>query len=335
VDVPGWTPRELEVISGLRELGRAPHPDDAARERIRSDVLKRLDEGTKPAPSRRRRALAEVLAAAVAILIALGGIGLLMSKNALPGDPLYGIKRVGESAELGLTFGDSGKAQKHLEFASNRLDELRALGQADPADYRSSLADFQREARAGTEAFTVLAMQNGGPQLDELRTWAQAQSAKLTAAQSAIPAPAVGQFASSTELLNRIDARVQNLISRLNCTEITSGRTDDLGALPEAGGCQSPPAAATSGGQPPLPLPTQPGIESAPLQPPATTPSPVPSDARPTGELPPSSGLPVPTAVNPPITVPATSRPPTTTTSRPPLISIPPLLPGLPGVGIG
>jgi hypothetical protein len=43
----------------------------------------------------------------------------------------------------------------------------------------------------------------------------------------------------------------------------------------------------------------------------------------------------VPTAVNPPITVPATSRPPTTTTSRPPLISIPPLLPGLPGVGIG
>lgn len=333
MDVPGWRPRELEVISGLRELGRAPDPDDAARERIRTDILKRLDEGKRPAPSRRRRILAEVLAAAVAVLIALGGIGLVLSKGALPGDPLYGIKRVGESAELGLAFGDSAKAQKHLEFAANRLDELRALGHADPADYQSTLADFQHEARTGTEEFTVLALQNGGPQLDELRTWAQTQSAKLTAVQSAIPTPAAAQFTSSTELLNRIDARAQNLISRLNCPEITSGRTDDLGALPEAGECQSPTAAA-DGGRPPLPLPAQPSIETAPLQP-GTTPSPAPSDAQPTGQLPPSSGIPVPPAINPPIPAPTSSRPPTTTTTRPPLISIPPLLPGLPGVGIG
>lgn len=333
--MPGWTGRDLEVISGLRQLGDAAKPDAATRERIHSDILECLAEQERRKPSRRRRILAEVLAAAVALAIALGGIGMLLSKNALPGDALYGIKRAGESAELGLAFGDSAKAQKHLRFASNRLDELKSLGQANPAAYQSTLADFQREARIGTAELTQLATQGSGQQLDQLRTWSLEQRGKLLAAQSAIPAAALDQFTSSAELLTRIEARAQTLMARLDCFEITTGATDDLGAVPQSGSC-GPSVQAVTGQQPPLPLPVPPGYEQAPARQTATSTAPtVLTDAQPTGPVAPSTGSQAPTAVSSPLLAPVNPRMPTTTSSQPPLISIPPLLPGLPGVGIG
>jgi hypothetical protein len=335
VDVPGWTGRDLEVISGLRQLGDAAKPDAATRERIHSGILERLAERERRKPSRRRRILAELLAAAVAVAIALGGIGMLLSKNALPGDALYGIKRAGESAELGLSFGDTAKAQKHLRFASNRLDELKGLGQADSAAYQSTLADFQREARTGTAELTQLATQGSGQQLDQLRSWSLEQRGKLLAAQSAIPPAALGGFTSSAELVTRIEARAQTLMARLGCFQITTGSTDDLGAIPQSGSC-APPVEAVTGQQPPLPLPVPPISEQAPAQqmPTSATPT-VPSDAQATGPVSPSTGAQAPPAINPPVLAPTIPRPLTTTTSLPPLISIPPLLPGLPGVGIG
>lgn len=279
--------------------------------------------------------LAEVLAAAVALIIALGGIGLLLSRNALPGDPLYGVKRAGESAELGLSFGDKAKAQKHLEFAANRLDEAGSLAHGDTTGYQATLADFRREAATGTSMFTVQAMQAGGPSLDELRTWAAQQSAKLAALRPSVPEAATSAYTSSAELVTQIGLRAQGLLDRLNCFEITTGVPDGLGAVPATSPCQ-PATDALNGNQPPLPLPAPVAPSSVSVEPVRTTTQPTAtSQAQPTGKLPPASGGVAPTAVNPPITAPTSPALPTTVPTFPPLLSIPPLLPGLPGVGIG
>jgi uncharacterized protein DUF5667 len=335
VNVPGWSARELEVISGLRELGAAATPDAAARERIRSGILERFSEPERRAPSRRRRVLANVLAAAVVVLVALGGIGLLLSKDALPGHPLYDIKRAGESAELGLAFGDSATAEKYLKFAATRLDELAALGPADPAAYISTLIDFQREAATGTAQFIMLAVQNGQRQLEQLVSWAREQQGKLAAAQPAIPAAARPQFTSSAELVTRIENRAQALTGRLDCFRITSGEADDLGALPDTSPCR-PPAETFAGGPRLVPPPTTLAPESA-SSPPVST-SARPSDPAPshrTSQSPPSSGTAAPPAAGPTTVAPRSARSTTTTSPQPPVSSLPPLLPGLPGVGIG
>ncbi|HVW44104.1 MAG TPA: DUF5667 domain-containing protein [Amycolatopsis sp.] len=337
VDVPRWSARDLEVISGLRELGDTATPDAAARDRIRTEVLRRLAEEQRRVPSRRRRVLAEVLAAAVALVVALGGLGLVLSKNALPGDTLYGVKRAGESAQLGLTFNDSAKAQKHLDFASERLDELTALRDADAARYSATLADFQTEATEGTAQFTTLAVQGGAP-LSQLQSWAGQQRVKLAQAEPALPAGAMAAYDSSSYLLSRIETRVQQLASRLDCSQITTGQPDDLGAVPDSSACRQS-ADATASGRPgvPLPLPAAPPVEQAAPVTPTTVPgSPSsPPESRPTGPLAPSSGVVVPPAASAPVSAPTSPRPTTETTTPPPLISLPPLLPGLPGVGIG
>lgn len=335
MDVPGWSGRDLEIISGLRKLGDAGEPDAATRKRIHGDLVERLAREQHHKPSRRRRIVAEVLAAAVALAIALGGIGMLLSKNAVPGDALYAVKRAGESAELGLAFGDSAKAQKHLEFAGKRLTELSALGHAGAGAYQSTLADFQHEAKAGTAELTRFATQGSGRRLDQLRSWSLDQRTKLLTARPAVPAAALNQFTSSAELLSRIEARAQTLMARLDCFEITTGQTDDLGAVPQSGSCE-PPSDAITGSRPLLPLPAVPGSQAAPPQQMSTSvPSAPPSTATPTPPVPPASGGPVPPVFPPPVIAPSNPRPPATTTSQPPSISIPPLLPGLPGVGIG
>ncbi|HVW43030.1 MAG TPA: DUF5667 domain-containing protein [Amycolatopsis sp.] len=337
VDVPRWSARDLEVISGLRKLGDTATPDAATRDRMRTQVLQRLAEEERRAPSRRRRVLAEVLAAAVALVIALGGLGLVLSKDALPGDTLYGIKRAGETAQLGLTFGDSAKAEKHLRFASNRLDELTALRQADAARYAATLADFRQEATEGAAQFTTASVQGSG-QLAQLQSWAEQQRLKLADVASTLPAGAMGSYHSSADLLGRIEARAQQLESRLGCFQITTGEPDDLGAVPDSSECR-PPAGAVSSGESgvPLPLPAPPSVQQAAPAPTTTAPAPAgPSESLPTGSLAPSGGVQVPPAAGAPVTAPTSPRPSTTVTSTPPpLISLPPLLPGLPGVGIG
>jgi len=335
VNVPGWSARDLEVISRLRQLGDTANPEAEARERIRKQVLQRLAEEERRAPSRRRRVLAEVLAAAVALVIALGGLGLVLSRDSLPGDVLYGIKRAGESAQLGLTFDDSAKAEKHLRFASNRLDELKALHDTQAARYSATLTDFRQQAIAGTAQFTELAVQ-GGAQLAVLESWANLQRAKLTEVEPSLPAGAAAAFDAASELLDRITARAQSLLARLDCLQITTGEPDELGAVPDTSECR-PPSDAFTASEPPLPLPAPPVSE--PAAPPTTTTAPVsatPTESQPSGSVPPSSGVAVPPVFSAPLTAPTSPRTSTTSaTPPPPLLSIPPLFPGLPGVGIG
>lgn len=327
---------ELALVGALRELGAAGAPDLETRQRIRAEIAGRLETAAATPGRRWRPRTADLVAAALFLFLMLSGLTLVLSRNALPGDPLYGVKRAGESTSLGLTFGDQAKAQKHLEFATNRITELGELAAegANEADYRTAYNDFATDLRAGVaQLATVATSDSGGAQaLSDVRLWARNQAARLAAQQPTLPADATTVFGDVRTLLGKVQERTSGLAARMNCYQITTGTSDDLGLLPATGECTQRPA-PSAGGEP---------ASSAPQ--PSTTESTAPA---PTGtQLPPSDaattpGVPVPTGgVTPPPVygqVPTTTpRPPvTSTTPSPPLISIPPLLPGLPPIVIG
>lgn len=327
--------KELAVVGGLRDLGASGAPDAETRQRIREEIAGRLAEAEAPS-KRRGRAVANLAAAAVALVVALGGLTLLLSKDALPGDPLYGIKRAGESATLGLTFDDQEKAKKHLEFATNRvgeLDELTRQG-ADTGAYFTGLTDFETDLRAGVTQMTALVTDQGGQaRLTELRSWARQQSDRLGVQVGHAPAEARDKFTAARDLLGKVQARTTDLGSRLVCYTITTGSSDELGAVPAAGDCVRNPNSPNAA----LPPVTTTVPSSVPTGSPSPTALPPSSSgvevATPTGPLaPPSGGTPPPVA---PAPAPVKPPPVTSITVAPPLISIPPIIPGLPPIIIG
>ncbi|RJQ84061.1 DUF5667 domain-containing protein [Amycolatopsis panacis] len=328
---------ELAVVGELRELGAAGAPDPPTRARIRAEIEGRL--GSPLSRRRRRPRLTELVAAGIVVLLGLAGLTLLLSRNALPGDTLYQLKRAGEATALGLTFDQAGKAGKHLEFAADRLAELARLSDASPTVYQSVLTDFGSHVQAGTREVTALATQHSDePRLAELASWAQAESRQLAIEQARAPAATQKDFAGAHGLLTRVHERTTALGSRLACYLITTGRTDELGLLPATGPCAPQPE--PSGG-PTLgslaPVPTAPRTSAAPS--PTATTTPAKPDLAVTSAPTPSAGSvpsrPPHSAVPPPITAPTSPRIPAPATTRPPVVSIPPLLPGLPPIVIG
>ncbi len=281
-----------------------------------------------------------VSSAAAALIVALSSTGMVLSRDALPGDALYAMKRSAESASLNLTFGTTEKALKHLEFASIRLDEVQHLinasgsGGADPALVSQTLREFDTQARTGSSMLLSVAGQGDAAQLATLRRWADTQAARLGTMVPMLPTAAQADGGDALTLLNRMQGRADALNVRLACQQVTSTVTDDLGPLPASGRCvpntQDPAAARSSapGGAPgqlptdtsstpsvesdPNLLPADPAVPDLPLLP-EETPLQVPGD--------PNAGVP--------------ASPPGAPQQRLPEISLPPLLPGLPGLTLG
>ncbi|MFL6140806.1 MAG: DUF5667 domain-containing protein [Labedaea sp.] len=283
--------------------------------------------------------------ALLALVLSLTGMSLLLARDALPGDALYGIKRTAEAASLGLTFGDEPKALKHLEFASARLTEIETLASRypNPADapaggYLTALSDFDNDAAAGSRQLIALATRDDGRQLDALRAWAGQQANRLAALSSRLPDPAHTRQVVTLALLSRIAGRADDLLTRMQCYQITTGSFDDIGALPATGVCEripAPPVQADPGG-------TTTGAGNGP---PTGAP---PATATGAAQSVPTSALPLPGPPQPPTTgppkpgLPSVLRPPVASVTVPPVIvlplptvELPPLLPGLPGVRLG
>jgi hypothetical protein len=292
------------------------------------------------AGARGRLAIASL--ALLTLVGSLAGMSVLLSRDALPGDALYGVKRTAEAASLGLTFGDESKALKHLEFASARITEIETLARRYPdpdnapvGGYLTAFTDFDNDAVAASRQLIAIATGADGRQLESLRDWATQQASRLQRVASHLPSAARGRETTSRVLLDRIATRADALSARMDCFQITSGSFDDIGALPASGTCEK---------RNPAPTPS-----AAPQTLPGTTDNPsAPTGGAPSGVQPPSAPVPSaePTPAVPPVPVPGatvtvplpTQRPPTSPTTAPdtpPLIQLPPVLPGLPTVAIG
>ncbi|MGH3720252.1 MAG: DUF5667 domain-containing protein [Pseudonocardiaceae bacterium] len=265
--------RELAVVTALRRAGTAVGPAPVERDRMRERVMAEFSavvhEGTSPVlpllASRRRRwipgeargRLMVAAAAALCLLMSLSGMSFLLSRDALPGDALYTVKRSAESAELGLTFGDRPKALKHLEFAGDRVSEIEAMAnQADAAGSWSegrtkffrALDDFDSDTTAGARLLTGLDLGGKPGSLTALRSWSEQQKARLSVLRAALPLRISARLDSTLGLLDRVATRASALSMRSNCVTISSGTRDDLGLLPAKDACKPsiPPAAAAS-----------------------------------------------------------------------------------------
>jgi len=245
------------VADLLRRSADAVGPTPRERERMRLRVLaefKAMDFESPPAPVRdlpvRSTApgrLMVAMAAALCLILALGAMSLLLSRDALPGDPLYAIKRTAESASFGLAFDEAAKARKHLEFATARIDEMEGMaarGNTPIGSYLTALTDFDTDAAAGSRLLTVLSTNGDGSGLTYLRDWAKQQSQRLKTLRPSLP----DRADTSANLLTAITERADALIARLNCYTITTGASDDVGALPATGACGARPPVQQSYG---------------------------------------------------------------------------------------
>ena len=173
-------------------------PDEAAPEADLGPGVSRMRRSRSERPGHRRAAL--LGAAAAAALVALAGTGTFASQDALPGDPMYGVKRVAESTGYALTFGEQAKARRHLEQAQRRLDEVEGMVTRDqvarasgapvePAEQelvRSTMQEFDTDANEGSRL--LLSGPADPAQVDDVRQWAAEQSARLEGMRSTIPA---------------------------------------------------------------------------------------------------------------------------------------------------
>ncbi|MEV4317749.1 DUF5667 domain-containing protein [Actinocrispum sp. NPDC049592] len=326
---------ELAIVAAIHELGPELAPDDLARERMRQRVLAKR----KPAVSSRRSRFVVAVAAALVLVFALAGMSLLLSRDALPGDALYGIKRTGEAASLGLTFGDESKALKHLEFAAARVTEMESLAQLhpNPADapvggYLTALTDFDNDITQASRQIIALATRGQPEQLGSLKAWIGEQDTHLAALEPHLPNSTLERMKVSRQLLARIAERAEALMGRMDCYQITTGGSDEIGALPSDSACHRPAANNETSNAPTAPAP--PANPKVKTSEPQTPPPRAPGEQQPTPPVPPVNPQVPLVPASPPSTP---NRPADPTVPQLPLpgLTIPPLLPGLPAIRIG
>jgi Domain of unknown function (DUF5667) len=175
-------------------------------------------------------------AAAAATVLAIASGGILASSDSLPGDGLYPVKRVAESAGLALTFDDASRARRHLEIAAIRLSEVEQLArdaQAAPAPevFTEAMDDFDTATDEGSRLMLASAeTDQASTAADDLRDWATRQSERLTELEPELPAAANAD--ASIELLERLLGQTQQLEAGAPCGEgdCLPGRAGDQSA---------------------------------------------------------------------------------------------------------
>ncbi|HET8684330.1 MAG TPA: DUF5667 domain-containing protein [Micromonosporaceae bacterium] len=212
----------------------------------------------EPARRPRLRAREAVIVGVAAGTLALSGMSAA-SGDALPGDPLYTVKRSTERAQLALTSSDVSRGQLYLEFAKTRAAEAQAV-RADPAVLAGVLDDTDAQAIQGVRLLTTAAVKRrDAVALDVVDGFVGSQRARLAALLDATSGPARQRVEQSEHLLRLVAERSAALRTAMSCGA-GSERSDALGPVP--GTCH----AAGPGGAPPA----GPGAPQATLAPPGS-----------------------------------------------------------------
>ena len=319
-----------------------------------------LDAAVSWTRSRKAQRRIGVTAGAMASVVALAGVGIASSQS-LPGQPFYGLKRVGEGAQLDFASGDTAKGAKHLEFAKTRLREVQALAHGDgmlslgeantpvaggsaAGHIVQTLSDFNSETRDGQDLLEKVYRSSGATEpLTILKSFASSQQARLTSLLPTLPGAARAQAQASLELVFSVGSSANELLALGTCggdcnpgnggpllstePDPTPGAT----ATPDSNGvpaCQCAPSPAPAVAQDPsvTPAPTDsaspsPKLSLAATSSPSSSPTSSPS---PSPSPSPSSLLPVPIPSGLP-TIPPLPIPTGTPTALPLLPALAPL----------
>jgi hypothetical protein len=326
----------LVAVASVQGVNAATTPSKA----------KALDSAVSWSQSRRAQRGIGVAAGAMASVVAVAGVAVAGSQS-LPGDPFYGVKRGTEALELKTTDGAVAKGSKHLEFAAERLKEVRALslgrdtafgsapsgpvaasafGGSLSDNVREALADMDDETRLGSELLTsAYRNSNDEAPLEILSSFASRQSRDLQKLLPSLPTSVRSDAEESLALVSGVAVDTSKLLAVGVCTGQCNPTQAAPSLPPATGGPQPAPAPTATTDAPcgcqPAPVPTrtsepQPSASQTPE--PTTAPSPSATSASPSPKPTPTSSplpVPLPTSSLPPLPVPL----PTITPSLPPL----------------
>lgn len=239
----------------LRHVADSLHAANEVRES--KDVVSRVRRHRFAKP------LAVLAAACVVLGLLLGG-AVWISKGALPGDALYGLKRASENAELSLSSGnDRGKTL--LKFARTRTNEvLELLGQPTAAalsdgpnadggisgdtakQVRTTLDSADSDTRDAAKLLgTASVRDDSAAPLNAITSWAPGQQNRFDKILAHVPAGSLhDRAAASARLFQQAVQRAKTLQAMVGCPSLDAAPTDALGPVPPAN-CQLP--SSTSG----------------------------------------------------------------------------------------
>jgi hypothetical protein len=198
----------------------------------------RAQVGTVVQPYTQRRPFARRVRARGAILVGLG-VGALAisgiaaaSGGAMPGDPLYGLKRSQEQAQLAMHNTPVSKGQYYLSLAGTRLDEAQREAQ-NPAQFTKLLAAMNSDTEAGVALLLGDALSNkDSTSIDAVNTFHDAQLARVDGllAQFSSPDPRQNALVTSELVLKFVHQRAGDISTALTCPgQVTTGAPDRYG----------------------------------------------------------------------------------------------------------
>lgn len=193
--------RERLMAEAAAALAAPPAPDELTRKLT-------VGSGETRTRSRRERRIG-IAIAAFSILAAATGTAAA-SQGSLPGDTLYPVKRLIESAHTSLSFGDAAKGSTLLGQAADRLSELERLRDraeaADPAVIEQALNDYSEQATKASDLLLADYAQRGDPAtITRLHEFAQQGITTLAGLAGVLPASVDDALAAATQTLIDID----------------------------------------------------------------------------------------------------------------------------------
>jgi Domain of unknown function (DUF5667) len=249
-------------------------PDDAAEKSRSAEAAH-----AKPGFAVLRRPLVATACLLTALVLLLGG-AVWLSRSALPGDVLYGLKRASENTEYALAGSTTDKGKLKLEFAATRIHEVGdlvpgaralALGPGLLADgalsdhaatlVEQTLGSADDDIRAAAQLLGAAAVSSGSSDpLSAITSWAPAQAHAMHVIAARLPKGAALRDARTTwKLIRAARARAAELKADLGCGCLAGTRTDSLGPLPCTRPCAHPAAPNGRGGQGPSSGPSSTG----------------------------------------------------------------------------
>ncbi len=140
----------LETAAGLTTLRR--EPSEAAKMQARQKFMAQADLLRRTASRKKVGFLPRLAAGFIAttlVVVVLGAGAVAASGSALPGDPLYGLKRTVESTQFSLSGSAAARESLTDQFAQRRRDEVKQLlsaGRPSEVAFTGTIEALQPEA---------------------------------------------------------------------------------------------------------------------------------------------------------------------------------------------
>ena len=259
----------LETASRARILirARAPMPDFVSalegrllkQIRIRPAVPVRR-EAPVPAGARWGQLRTAALVSLLTVVVMIGsGLGASsVSAQALPGDPLYPVKRGFEEVSLTFSFSTAGDVHLLADFADRRLAEVEELvAQGRGSDVLLSLKYYEETLSRLDAAIKALPSDSGTAQLDDLQARLARHAGVLSALRDHLPEqaqPALDLAVEhSQESKDAVEELRQNLGSEFTPVVMRTSTKEST----SNGNGQSSTKTLETNSEPTTPVPTQ------------------------------------------------------------------------------